>query len=76
MKEFAVMGDYLKGRYNRATMVGMNQEATGLLTLVKSNRGVRKGDMVFMDASDNYCTHNPAVGTYSIEANIFIAYII
>lgn len=62
MQDFAVMGDFLKTRYDKALLVGMNQDATTLQAQTKSRKKVRKSDMVYMEESPDYCLYNPSFG--------------
>lgn len=62
MQEFALMGDFIKARYTKALLVEINQGATGFIALSKSHRSVRKGDMVYMDESTDYCSYSLGEG--------------
>ena len=64
MQDFAVVGDFLKAKFDKARLVEMNQEATGLSPLTKTDRQIRKSDIVFMENSPDYCTYNPSIGKY------------
>ncbi|KAF6030278.1 WNT2B [Bugula neritina] len=66
-QDFAIIGDFLKTKYNRAVKVDTTQDSTGKLVAVNSNRSLRKGDMVYMDESPDYCLHNPFVGSLGTE---------
>lgn len=62
MQEFAVVGDFLKMKFDKARLVEMNQDATGLSPLKKPDRHVRKSDIVYMEQSPDYCSYNPSTG--------------
>lgn len=62
MQEFAVVGDFLKSKFDKARLVEMNQDATELSPLTKTDRHIKKSDIVFMENSPDYCTYNPSIG--------------
>lgn len=68
MQNFIVIGNFLKKKYNRALLVGMNQDTTGLVVLEKDRR-VRKSDMVYMDKSPDYCVRDLSLGEDCLHCN-------
>lgn len=58
MQNFAFIGDYLMKKYNKAKMVELEQHTGGLKSTRKSQKGLRKADIVYMENSPDYCEFN------------------
>lgn len=62
MMEFRRVGDYLKNKYNGAVQVMMNQEGTGLIVANKDHKRPTRSDLVYFEASPDYCLRNLEIG--------------
>lgn len=63
MMEFRRVGDYLKNKYNGAVQVMMNQEGTGLIVANKDHKRPTRSDLVYFEASPDYCLRNLEIGS-------------
>ncbi|XP_064606910.1 protein Wnt-2b-like [Liolophura sinensis] len=58
MQDFRRVGHYLKTKYNGATQVMMNQAGTGLIVANKNHKRPTRSDLVYLEASPDYCQRN------------------
>lgn len=69
MSDFRKTGDYLRKKYNTAIEVTMNQDGTGFAVPKKALRKVTKSDLVYVEASPDYCLMDKVAGGSMIRMN-------
>lgn len=70
MQDFRRVGHYLKTKYNGATQVMMNQAGTGLIVANKNHKRPTRSDLVYLEASPDYCQRNLQRGMYKHPNNL------
>ena len=64
MKDFRKVGDFLRTRFNAATKVTMDQRKTGLVVVDKNHKRPTRSDLVYFEASPDYCVNSAYTGRY------------
>ncbi|KAI0211050.1 Protein Wnt-2b [Lamellibrachia satsuma] len=67
MQHFRKVGDHLRRRYNGATQVMMNQDGARLVVANKNYKRPTRSDVVYLEASPDYCLYNPGTALTSIR---------
>ncbi|CAG0887227.1 unnamed protein product [Darwinula stevensoni] len=61
--DFRSIGSYLKRKYDAATLVTMDQSGRDLVAAVGDHKPPTRGDLVYLEASPDYCLLDQQVGS-------------
>ncbi|CAG5134606.1 unnamed protein product, partial [Candidula unifasciata] len=67
MQEFRSVSAHLKTRYNGATQMMMKQNGVSLIVANRNHKKPTRSDLVYIEASPDYCVENPEVGSLGTE---------
>lgn len=71
MQPFRRVGEYLKRKYNGATHVMIDQGGSGIVVANHHFKKPTRKDLVYMEASPDYCVRDLSIGTQPDYAHSF-----
>lgn len=76
LKDFSVVGDYLRDKFDVAMQVSLRRKTGRLLPKRSRRNGLRRnvrtdiGDLVYLESSPNYCIRNLAEGAEGTQGRV------